>query len=90
MLSAKRLLPGRLPPYSSMVGVLNRQVDEARLRVDRDLGPHADVAGPFPRSVFPGVVAELTRAGIVLKRHNCLPVLMSNARTRPLAFVLYR
>ena len=41
----------------------NGQVDEAGFGVDRNLGPDADVAGPFPRTVLPRVVAELARAG---------------------------
>ena len=38
---------------------LDRQVGDAELFVDRDLGPHARVAGVGPRVVEPGVVAEL-------------------------------
>src|SRR6478735_12539955 len=40
----------------------HRQIREAGDRVDRDLGPHTDVAGPFPRAVLPGIVTELAGA----------------------------
>src|SRR5262245_60044084 len=40
---------------------LDWQIHEACLRIDADLGPDTSVPRPFPRPVFPGVVAELTR-----------------------------
>src|SRR3954454_23738780 len=52
---------------------LNRQVDEAGLRVGGDLRSYADVAGPLPRPVFPGVVAELARAGDRVESPQLLP-----------------
>src|SRR5262245_6603625 len=39
----------------------NRQIHETGFRIDGDLRPYADVARPFPRSVLPGLVAELAR-----------------------------
>src|SRR6516164_8286968 len=41
---------------------LYRKINEPRFGIRRDLSPHSSVAGPFPRSVFPRVIAEL--AGI--------------------------
>ena len=41
---------------------LDRQVDEARFGIDRDLRPHAGVAGPLPRAVLPRLVTGLARA----------------------------
>ena len=40
---------------------LDRQVRDSGLGIDRDLGPHAVVAGPLPGTIFPGVVPELAR-----------------------------
>src|SRR5262245_31723897 len=40
----------------------DRQIHEAGFRIDGDLRPDPDVAAPFPRSFFPGVVAEFARA----------------------------
>src|SRR5215203_1746856 len=37
----------------------DREVRQTGDRVDRNLGPDTGVAAPFPRAVFPGVVAEL-------------------------------
>ena len=41
----------------------DRQIDDAGFGVGGDLRPHADVAGPVPRSVFPRLVTGLAGAG---------------------------
>src|SRR5215471_1198920 len=41
---------------------LDGHIDRARCFIDRHLTPGARIAGVFPRSLFPGVVAELTWA----------------------------
>src|SRR6476620_10011400 len=40
---------------------LPRQVDQPQILVDSDLRPHAGVRVDVPRTVFPGIVAELAR-----------------------------
>src|SRR5262249_47674039 len=38
---------------------LHWQVDEPGFRIDRDLRPHTDIAGPLPRTVLPRFIPEL-------------------------------
>src|SRR6187200_2845592 len=86
--SANRLLPGRLPPYSSIVGVSTGRYarpasGSAVICVHTPLLPvHSH--DPFSHVSLPNWPGP----GIVLNRHSCLPDFASNARTRPFAFVL--
>src|SRR6185295_11204078 len=43
-------------------GQFDGHVDRAESFVDRHLSPRAGIAGVFPRTLFPGVVAELSWA----------------------------
>src|SRR3954447_25808627 len=90
MLSANRLLPGRLPPYSSMVGVSTGRyarpaTGSAEIWVHTPTLPvHSH--DPFSHVSFPNSPGP----GKVLNRQICLPVRTSRARTSPFALVLYR
>ena len=73
-LSEKRLLPRRWPPYQSLVGV-PKEVDEPELLVCAHQRPDVGVAGVLPRSVFPGLMTELTGLRYGLGRsQSCFPV----------------
>src|SRR6185369_12475327 len=88
MLSANRLLPGRLPPYSSIVGVSTGRYTRpasgsTEICVQTPTLPlHSH--DPFSQVSLPNSPGP----GIVLNFQSCLPVRTSNARTRPLEFVL--
>src|SRR3954465_180362 len=90
MLSANRLLPGRLPPYSSMVGVSTGRYARPATG-STEIWVHTPTLPLHSHDPFSQVsLPNSPGPGIVLKRHSCLPVFTSNARTRPFAFVLYR
>src|SRR5580765_1351581 len=86
--SANRLLPGRLPPYVSIVGDSTGRYTRpasgsAVICVHTPLLPVHD-HDSFSHVSLPNSPGY----GIVLKRQINLPVRASNARTRPFAFVL--
>src|SRR5215510_4373443 len=86
--SANRLLPGRLPPYSSMVGVSTGRY-AMPASGSTEICVHTPTLPVHSHEPFSQVsLPNSPGPGIVLKRQSCLPVLTSNARTRPLEFVL--
>src|SRR5262245_46709574 len=58
----KQIVAGTMAAIEIRCRRFDRQVHEAELFVDADLGPDAGVAVGRPRFLFPRVVAELARA----------------------------
>ncbi len=70
--------------------IFDRQVDQARFFVDRDLRPHAGVAVGRPRLVLPRVVAELARSRNRVERPEQLAGLHVEGAHQPLGVVVRR
>src|SRR5580765_2621838 len=89
-LSANKLFPGRLPPYSSIVGVSTGRYTSPASG-STEIWVHTPTLPDHSHEPFSHVsLPNSPGPGIVLNFQSCLPVFTSNARTRPLEFVLYR
>src|SRR5581483_5615187 len=84
-----KLLPGRLPPYTSIVGDSTGQYTRpasgsADISVQTPVLP-VQFHEPSSHVSFPGSPGP----GIVFHRHSSLPVFTSYARTSPFALLAY-
>ena len=79
---AEQVVAGTMAAVEIRCRILDRQIHEAELFVDRDLRPDAGVAVDRPRFLFPRVVAELAGPRNRVERPQQLAGLRRPTRAR--------